>query len=106
MIVAEIYKDKSGKMSGFSIYGHANNAPHGYDIYCAGVSTLTQSALLCIKNHLKRDITFEAEHGILNMKLKTPPDDLTEAVFQTMTVGLVEIEKLAPQAVKLKFVKK
>ena len=49
MIVAEIYKDKSGKMSGFSISGHANTAPHGYDIYCAGVSTLTQSALLCIK---------------------------------------------------------
>jgi hypothetical protein len=101
MIVAEIYRHKGGKITGFKIEGHANTAPHGQDIYCAGVSTVTQSAYLCIVKHLQRDIKGDASNGRLELELKTPPDDLTEAVFQTMLIGLQEIEKLAPQALKV-----
>ena len=107
MINAEIYRQEkgvlpgSGKITGFLIDGHANTAPHGQDIYCAGVSTVTQSAYLCIIQHLKRDIEGESSGGRLMLKLKTPPDDLTEAVFQTMLIGLREIEKLNPKALKV-----
>jgi hypothetical protein len=101
MINAEIYTQEDGKITGFLINGHANTAPHGQDIYCAGVSTVTQSAYLCIVQHLKRQIVGNSSSGRLMLKLKTPPDDLTEAVFQTMLIGLREIEKLAPQALKV-----
>ena len=101
MVKAEIYTQEDGKITGFSIDGHANAAPRGQDIYCAGVSTVTQSAYLCIVQHLKRDIDGESSGGHLMLKLKTPPDDLTEAVFQTMLIGLREIEKLAPQSLKV-----
>ena len=107
MINAEIYRQEKGvlpglgKITGFLIDGHANTAPHGQDIYCAGVSTITQSAYLCIVNYLNRDIEGESSSGLLMLKLKTPPDDLTEAVFQTMLIGLREIEKLNPQALKV-----
>ncbi len=100
MIVAEIYT-QDGKISGFSIDGHANTAPHGQDIYCAGVSTLSQSAYLCIRDFLKREFDGDSGSGLLVLKLKDPPDDLTEAVFQTMLIGLREIENLAPQALKV-----
>ena len=98
MIVAEIYTQEDGKITGFNIEGHANTAPHGQDIYCAGVSTITQAAYMCLVQHLQRDIIGDSSSGKLSLKLKTPPDDLTEAVFQTMLIGLVEIEKLAPKA--------
>jgi uncharacterized protein YsxB (DUF464 family) len=101
MIVAEIYRHKDGKITGFKIEGHANTAPHGKDIYCAGVSTVTQAAYLCIVKHLQRDIEGDSSSGKLELELKTPPDDLTEAVFQTMLIGLREIEKLAPHALKV-----
>ena len=97
MINAEIYKQEDGKITGFLIDGHANTAPHGQDIFCAGVSTITQSAYLCIVQHLKRKIEGDSASGRLMLKLKTPPD----AVFQTMLIGLHEIEKLAPQALKV-----
>ena len=106
MIKAEIFTQSDGKMIGFSVKGHANTAPRGYDIYCAGVSSLTQSAFLCVRDYLKRDFDADFSHGKLIMKLKTPPDELTEAVFQTMLIGLREIEKIAPQIVKLKFTEK
>ncbi len=101
MIVAEIYTQSDGKICGFSIDGHANTAPRGQDIYCAGVSTLSQSAYICIQKYLKREIEGDAASGRLMLKLKTPADEITEAVFQTMLIGLREIEKLVPQAMKV-----
>lgn len=103
MIVAEIFtQGKGGKMIGFDINGHANTAPHGYDIYCAGVSSLSQSAFLCLQNHLKRDFDWDVAGGHLKLKLKNSPDDLTEAVFQTMLIGIQEISKLNSKIVQLK----
>ena len=102
MIKAEIFTQADGKMIGFSINGHANTAPRGYDIYCAGVSSLSQSAFLCVRDYLKRDFDADFSGGRLFMKLKGSADDLTEAVFQTMLIGLLEIEKIAPQIVKVK----
>ena len=100
MIKAEIFSS-DGKITGFSISGHSGNAPRGQDIYCAGVSTVAQAAYMCITDHLKRDIDGDYGDGKLILKLKSPPDELTEAVFQTMLIGITEIEKLAPKYVKV-----
>ena len=100
MIKAEIFSS-DGKITGFSINGHSGSAPIGKDIYCAGVSTLSQAAYICITDYLKRDIDGNADEGVLSLKLKSPPDEQTEAVFQTMLIGLKEIEKLAPKFLKV-----
>ena len=100
MIKAEIFS-QDGKITGFSISGHAEFAERGKDIYCAGVSTVAQAAYMCIANHLNREIVGDQSDGKLSLRLKTPPDELTEAVFQTMLIGVREIEKLAPKYVKL-----
>ena len=106
MIKAEIYTQADGKMIGFSVNGHANTEPRGYDIYCAGVSSLVQAAFLCVRDYLKRDFDADFESGRLMMKLKSAADELTEAVFQTMLIGLREISNIAPQIVKVTFTKK
>ena len=106
MIKAEIYKQADGKIIGFAVEGHANTAPSGFDIYCAGVSSLTQSAFLCVRDYLKRDFDADFDHGKLMMKLKSPADELTEVTFQTMLIGLLEIENIAPQIVKVFFTEK
>jgi uncharacterized protein YsxB (DUF464 family) len=102
MINAEIYKQEDGKIIGFLVSGHANTAKRGFDIYCAAVSMMSQSTFLCLRDHLKRDMTGEAKHGKLLVQLKDAPDDLTEVAFQTMLIGLREVEKIAPQIVKVK----
>ena len=100
MIKAEIFSSK-GKIIGFSINGHSGAAPKGHDIYCAGVSTLADTTYMSITEYLKRDIEGEAGDGKLFLKLKSPPDELTEAVFQTMLIGLKELEKLVPKFIKV-----
>ena len=102
MIKAEIYKQEDGKTVGFLVSGHANTAKRGFDIHCAAVSMMSQSTFLCLRDYLKREMTGEAKHGKLHVMLKDAPDELTEVAFQTMIIGLKEVEKLAPLVVKVK----
>ena len=105
MIVAEIYTHSDGKIAAFVFSGHSGSGSHGYDIHCAQVSMLSQTAFLGIRQYLNRSVAAENfEHGGLGVELKNPPDELTEAVFQTMLIGLRKIKKLAPKDLKLKII--
>ncbi len=99
MIRLKVYRQEDGKISGFKLTGHSGTAERGQDIVCAGVSALSQTALLGIQGHLHRDMEYQHASGKLEMKLKGAPDDLTEAILQTMLLGLKEIEKLSPKGV-------
>ncbi|TLM99480.1 ribosomal-processing cysteine protease Prp, partial [bacterium] len=45
MIVLSVDR-KAGKITGFTLEGHARVAPHGEDLVCAAVSMMAQSVLL------------------------------------------------------------
>ena len=101
MIEIEIYEEKDGRISAFSVHGHSGFAPKGRDIVCAGVSALAQTALLGLGRHLHREIDYHVEpSGDLQMELREAPDDFTETILRTMRMGIEEIEKLYPDAVR------
>ncbi|MBQ7477770.1 MAG: ribosomal-processing cysteine protease Prp [Selenomonadaceae bacterium] len=102
MIEVSIFLSQGERISGFRVTGHSGTAAKGRDIVCAGVSALAQAALLGIGEYLHREVEYSVASGKLCMKLKGAPDDLTEAVLQTMLLGLMEIEKLSPRAVRIK----
>lgn len=105
MIDAEIYTQSDGKIIGFVLRGHSERGDkrgHGYNIRCAEVSTLSSAAYLGIRQYLNRDAAAENnEHGGLGVELKDAPDDLTEAVFRTMLIGLRKVEKRSPDVIKV-----
>ncbi len=101
MIKIEIFRTEDGKISGYSVVGHSGTADRGQDIVCAGISSLTQTALLGIGEHLHREVEYEVASGDLRMELKSEPDDLTEAILETMLLGLNEIAKGYPKAVRI-----
>ena len=90
-----------GKVSGFTVAGHSGTAERGQDIVCAGVSALTQTALLGMMEYLHREVDYDIASGKLSVRLKGVPDDLTEAILQSMLLGLAEIQKLSPEAVRI-----
>ena len=101
MICIKIFRTTSGEISGVSVRGHSGTAGHGEDIVCAGVSALAQTALLGIGQHQQREVDYEVASGDLRMKLRSEPDDLTEAILETMLLGLIEIVKINPEAVRI-----
>ncbi|MBQ7198079.1 MAG: hypothetical protein IJS29_02345 [Selenomonadaceae bacterium] len=64
-----------------------------------------QAAYFCITEHLQREVDGNFDDGKLSLKLKTPPDEFTEAVFWTMIIGIIGTKKFAPDAIKSKFSK-
>ena len=101
MIRVKVFSNSDGKISGFTVTGHSDTAARGEDIVCAGVSSLAQTALLGLGEYLHRDLDYSVASGKLSMKLRCAPDSLTEAILQTMLLGLIEIEKLSPKAVRI-----
>jgi uncharacterized protein YsxB (DUF464 family) len=101
MIKIDIFRTPAKLISGFSVSGHANTAPHGQDIVCAAVSALTQTAVLGLEGYLQHSIILEIAHGKLEVELKDLPNQLTEAILATMLLGLLEIEKINPQSVRI-----
>lgn len=102
MIYIEILKNLDGKISSYRVHGHSGTAKRGEDIVCAGISALAQTALLGIGKHLHRKMDFYVDpSGDLQMRLEGEPDDLTEAILETMRLGFAEIEKANPNAVRI-----
>jgi uncharacterized protein YsxB (DUF464 family) len=101
MITVTIIRDYNKAITGFVISGHARTAPHGMDIVCAGVSALSQSAIMGIERHLGREIDLMQNNDGLTMNLIGQPDSRTEAILETMLLGLTEIAKLYPRSVRI-----
>ncbi|HWR41572.1 ribosomal-processing cysteine protease Prp [Sporomusa sp.] len=101
MITVTLIRDNNQAITGFMVNGHAQAAPHGQDIVCAGVSALTQSSIMGIERHLQREINLVQDRNGLKIELADRPDSLTAAVFETMLLGLTEIAKLYPKSVRI-----
>lgn len=101
MIRVEIVRNRAGSIESFCVTGHANTAPHGADIVCAGVSALTDSAVLGLERYLGRKLTLQAGSGLLAVNLAAPPDERTDAILETMLLGIKEIARLYPRIVRI-----
>lgn len=101
MVKIDVFRNNTGKITGFSANGHANTAPHGQDIVCAGVAALTQTAVIGLERHLGRNIRLDIAEGKMVLDIIDTPDDLTGAVLETMLLGLTEIAKISPNSVRI-----
>lgn len=101
MIEIDVFRNVDGSIVGFTVGGHAGASMHGHDIVCAAVSAVTQTALLGVNRHLKRGGSFKVAAGDLQVFLDGAPDELTDAVLESMLLGLVEIAKINPKCVRI-----
>lgn len=90
----------------FEIEGHANQAEYGYDVVCAAVSVLGQTALVSL-NEIAGivDLNYTIEDGYLRCQL---PQHLTETqeeiariLIESLIVGIRGVAENAPESVKL-----
>ena len=103
MIHIDVFRLADGKISGMRVHGHSGTAARGQDIVCAGISALAQTALLGIGEHLHRPLDYDVRpSGDLRMKLKSEPDDLTQAILETAQLGFAAIQRANPDAVRMK----
>lgn len=96
-----IFKKKD-RISGFEISGHTGYAEEGSDIVCSAVSSVSQMALLGIKDVLKLNIFFEINDGFLKLSLgKNEENESAQVLLKSMEKSLREIQKEYGNYVKL-----
>ena len=103
MIEVDIYRNGQGQITGYKVSGHAGYAEEGQDIICSAVSAVTQAPILGLERHLKLkpSCRTELEDGILEVALNSAPNDLTEAILETMFYGIRSIAGQCPQYVHI-----
>ncbi len=98
---ANVYRNDAGNIIGFSVKERKTEIIDGLKIYCAAVWILGKATFHCVKDYLGRDLEIQSDSRRLMVRLKTSPDDVTEAVFQTLLIGMTELEKIAPQIIRV-----
>ena len=99
--------EEQGTPVGFELTGHADQGAYGEDIVCAGISAITQTALLGITDVLKLDAAWSREEGHMRCELsrETAGEDLMKAaiVFNTMIAGLSSLQQAYPKSLKFSY---
>lgn len=105
MIRVEVQRNPEGEITALRVKGHAGYDIRGQDIVCAGVSTLTQSALLGLQRFLTCDIQLELAEGLLQVVLPEhlSPEERNNAsvILETMMLGIEQIALHYPRNIKV-----
>lgn len=98
-----VYRNKEDRIFGYTVAGH--HGQWGSSIVCAGVSVLAQTTLKGLGEHLMRlhnlsrsnpdslsaYLKYKVAPGDLQVRLTTDLDDITDALLETMLIGLYDI---------------
>ena len=100
--------EKNNEISAFTISGHANSGPYGYDLVCAAVSAVSFGAVNAVfelaKINLEIDQAGEGGYLAVNLPLNCSSDQKEKAqlIFEAMLVSLKTIEREYSQFIQIK----
>ena len=94
MITVSVYK-KDGKMTGFSMVGHAGFAKRGKDIVCAAVSILVLNTINAVESFTGDTFHYEEdeEKGLIDFEILSEISPQTELLFNTLMLGLSGLQE-------------
>lgn len=89
----------------FTVEGHAGYAQSGKDIYCAGVSAVTQTTLLGLLNQMEQKPRYKVEKGLLTCELadqlSIKDRERARVILNTMALGLTAMQEAYGEHLKI-----
>jgi Predicted ribosomal protein len=100
MVLIVIKHDQSGNAIGFSSSGHADYAEKGADIICAGISALTITTVLALRQltKIKLKTRQNGAQGFLECRWENIPSEIehTNLIVRVMVIGLQDLAAQYP----------
>ncbi|NLW90692.1 MAG: ribosomal-processing cysteine protease Prp [Syntrophomonadaceae bacterium] len=97
-MIQVILKLDDERIKSFSVQGHAGNLEAGENIYCAGVSAITQTALLGLIKHLSHEVIYEISDGWISCELPVGlnewEQEKAQVILTTMEAGLLAMQEV------------
>ena len=100
MIKIKIGHASNNQVNFLEVKGHANSAPHGEDLICAGVSAILGGGFNNLKNY--KDYELKLDEGYALFKSDSPLDAHDEVVIETIVCGLNTICEENPKFIEIK----
>lgn len=103
-MVRIVVERKNGHYVSLVAGGHAGYDDHGYDIVCAAVSVLTQTANNAIEGIANVELSTEVDEKIGFLSFSIPLDadfDKVDLIFETILYGIRGIVEAYPDFVDL-----
>ena len=82
------------------IRGHANYAPHGQDIVCAGVTALTQVLVKSLETLTGNEIKYDMSPGRVDIEIGNPDED-AQLLMDSFLVGIEMIADEFPEYIRV-----
>ncbi|MCL1964007.1 MAG: ribosomal-processing cysteine protease Prp [Firmicutes bacterium] len=105
MTSIRIYRNRRGRLRGFSVIGHTGSAPAGGDIVCAGISALAQTAVNALETVGRIKTTPHIGEGYLSVRLPRglAARELHRAriILRTVRQGFIDIAASYPHHVRV-----
>lgn len=92
-----------GKFQSLRVKGHADFAPHGQDLVCAGVSAIVTGGINALKHPDSFDIYLESGLAVIKLKSKEDITNYDAVVINTMLDQLETIEESYGDYIKLNY---
>ena len=102
-MIQVVIKEKNQQILDIEVSGHANNAEHGKDLVCAGVSTACVGiANALVKNHFLKDQlgNLDIQKGYVHIEVLKSQKDI-QVVLETFVTILETIEESYAKYMKI-----
>ncbi|NTV78436.1 MAG: ribosomal-processing cysteine protease Prp [Clostridiales bacterium] len=105
MITISVYRTRDMEYKGFCCEGHSGYDDRGKDIVCAAVSALVVNTVNAIEKFTSSDAKVEVRDadGYVKMMFRNKPDDKALLLFDSLILGLSNIENDYKKYVKVSF---
>lgn len=100
MIQVRVHRTDEGEIASFSMTGHAEAGPYGYDIVCAGASAVSFGAVNAIYSlcNVELDVDLKEEGGYLHCVVPKNVQGRTKEDVQLLLEGmLVSLQAIAEE---------
>jgi uncharacterized protein YsxB (DUF464 family) len=85
---------------GVKVRGHANYAPQGQDIVCAGVTALTQTLVGSLETLTGNKIKYDMSPGRVDIEIEDPDED-AQLLMDSFLVGIEMIADEFPEYIRV-----
>ncbi|MDH5682620.1 MAG: ribosomal-processing cysteine protease Prp [Spirochaetota bacterium] len=98
-------EEKGQLFSSFCVEGHSSLGKKGNNLLCAGVSSLSQSIFLGIRDILKIDVSWSKEDGylkcVLPVSLTEKENEMVSLLIMTLIQGFEDLKRQFPREMVL-----
>lgn len=96
-------KNKQGDFYGFVAKGHVGGGEVGYNIYCAAISAITQTAVIGLEDVCKVKVQVKMKDGYLSAFISETDaaKESCRVVFKTLNLGLESFKSENPKYIQI-----